>query len=150
MWTARVVALNLFWSRPHFCFQTNLRSHQNYYMSKYLFFLRHYTAYYHGRREDFFHGRAARAFFQNFSRGGQKWQNLFFSHSKLRKQRFLQKFKNPGAGSPVSRSDAHAYYVKWITDLQSFLKFIAMLNNIVNGSSALDAGYISVWFEVLV
>ena len=28
-------------------------------------------------------------FFQNFSRGGRKWWNLFFSHWKLRKQPFL-------------------------------------------------------------
>jgi len=79
---SKAAVLNLFWSRPHFWLQNISGPTRTTTCQNYLFFLRHYTAYYHGRRKDLFLERATRRFFQKFSRGGQKWQNLFFPTPK--------------------------------------------------------------------
>jgi len=73
---------------------------------KYLFFLRHYIAYYHGRRKDFFQRRATRGFLQNFSRGAKRGKS-FFSNSKLGKQPFFAGIlKIQGPAYPVPLTDA--------------------------------------------
>ena len=67
---------------------------------KYLFFLSHYIAYYHGRRKDFFQRRATRGFFQNFSEGGRKVAKIFFPLETRKTTFFCWNFKNAGAGLP--------------------------------------------------
>ena len=98
------MVLNLFWSRPPFCLQKNLRHHQNYYMPKvqYCFFLRHCTAYYHGRRKNFFQGRVAMGFFQNFSRGAKSGKISFFPTRNKEKKIFARVLKLQGPAHPAS------------------------------------------------
>jgi len=47
----------------------------------------------HERRKDFFQERGTRAFFQNFSRGAQKWQNLLLPLETKKTTFFSKIFK---------------------------------------------------------
>ena len=48
--------------------------------------------------EGFFPGVATRGFFQNFSRGDQKWWNLVFTPQNWKNNLFCWNFQNPGRG----------------------------------------------------